>query len=41
MNQNVKPKDIDRSHRLGNLKISIKVKPRPTIVKHVRYNTKR
>ena len=40
MNQNIKPEDIDRSHRLGNPKISIKGKPRPIIVKYVRYNTR-
>ena len=40
MNQKIKPKDIDRSHRLGNPKKSIKVKPQPIIVKYVRYNTR-
>ena len=40
MNKKVKPKDIDRSHRLGNPKKSIKAKPRPIIVKYVRYNTR-
>ena len=40
MNQKIKPEDIDRSHRLGNPKKSIKTKPRPIIVKYVRYNTR-
>ena len=40
MNQKVKPEDIDRSHRLGNQKKSVKAKPRPTTVKYVRYNTR-
>ena len=40
INQKIKPEDIDRSHRLGKPKISIKAKPRPNIVKFVRYNTK-
>ena len=40
INQNIKPEDIDRSHRLGDPKKSIKAKPRPTIVKFVGYNTR-
>ena len=28
INQKIKPEDIDRSHRLGNQKNSIKAKPR-------------
>ena len=28
INQKIKPEDIDRSHRLGNQKKSIKAKPR-------------
>ena len=40
INQKIKPEDIDRSHRLGKPKRSIKAKPRPNIVKFVRYNTK-
>ena len=40
MNQKIKPKDFDRSHRLGNPKKSIKAKPQPIIVKYVRYNTR-
>ena len=40
MNRKIKPEDIDRSHRLGNPKQSIKAKPRPIIVKFVRYNTR-
>ena len=27
VNQKIKPEDIDRSHRLGNLKKSLKAKP--------------
>ena len=38
MNQKIKPED--RSRRLGNPKKSIKAKPRPIIVKFVRYNTR-
>ena len=38
MNQKIKPGDIDRSHRLENPKKSRKAKPRPIIVKQVRYN---
>ena len=41
MNQKIKPEDIDRSHRLGNPKTSIKAKPRPIIVNYVRYNTRK
>ena len=40
LNQNIKPEDIDRSHRLGNPKKPIKVKPRFIILKFVRYNTR-
>ena len=40
MNHKIKSEDIDRSHRLGNPKKSIKAKPRPIIVKFVRYNTR-
>ena len=40
MNQKIKPEDIDRSHRLGNPRKSIKAKLRPIIVKFVRYNTR-
>ena len=40
MNQKIKPEDIDRSHRLGNPKKSIKAEPQPTIKKFVRYNTR-
>ena len=40
MNQKFKPEDIDKSHRFGNQKKSIKAKPRPIIVKYVRYNTR-
>ena len=40
MNRKIKPEDIDRSHRLGNPKQSIKAKPRPIMVKFVRYNTR-
>ena len=40
INQKIKPEDIDRSHRLGKPQRSIKAKPRPNIVKFVRYNTK-
>ena len=40
MDQKIKPEDMDRSHRLGNQKKSIKAKPRLIIVKHVRYNTR-
>ena len=40
MNQIIKPEDIDRLHRLGNPKKSIKAKLRPIIVKYVRYNTR-
>ena len=38
INQKIKSEDIDRSHRLGNPKKSIKAKPRPIIRKFVRYN---
>ena len=37
VNQKIKNEDIDRSHRLGNPKKSIKVKPQPIIVKFVTY----
>ena len=40
MNQKIKPEDIDRSHRLGNLKKSKNAKPQPIIVKYVRCNTR-
>ena len=40
MNQNIKPEDIDRSHRLGIPKKSKNAKPRLIIVKYVRYNTR-
>ena len=40
MDQKIKPEDMDRSHRLGNQKKSIKAKPRLIIVKYVRYNTR-
>ena len=40
MNQIIQPEDINRSHRLGNPKKSIKAKPRPVIVKSVKYNTR-
>ena len=40
MNQKIKPEDIDRSHRLGNRKKSIKANPQPIIVKFIRYNTR-
>ena len=40
MNQKIKPEEIDRSHRLGNPKKSIKAKPQPILVKYVRCNTR-
>ena len=40
MNEKIKPEDIDRSHRLGNPKNSVKAKPRPIIVNYVRHNTR-
>ena len=40
MNQKIKSEDIDRSHRLGNRKKSIKAKPQPIIVKFIIYNTR-
>ena len=40
MNQRTKPEDTDRSHRLGNLKKSIKAKPRTIIVMFVKYNAR-
>ena len=39
MDETIKPEDIDRSHRLGKPKSLKNVKPRPIIVKFVRYNT--
>ena len=39
MNETIKPEDIDRSHRLGKPKSSKNSKPRPIIVKFVRYNS--
>ena len=39
MNQKIKSEDIDGPHKLENPKKSIKAKPRPIIVKYVRYNT--
>ena len=38
MNQKTKSEDIDRSHKPGNPNKFIKAKPRPVIVKFVRYN---
>ena len=40
MDETIKPEDIDRSHRLGKPKSSKNAKPRPVIVKLVRYNTR-
>ena len=40
MDETIKPEDIDRSHRRGNPKFSKNAKPRPIIVKFVRYNTR-
>ena len=40
MNQNIKPEDIDGSHRLGIPKKSKNAKPQLIIVKYVRYNTR-
>ena len=40
MNETIKPEDIDRSHRLGKPKSSKNAKPRPIIVKFVRYNNR-
>ena len=40
MDETITPEDIDRSHRLGNSKSSKNTKPRPIIVKFVRYNTR-
>ena len=40
MDETIKPEDIDRSHRLGKRKSSKNAKPRPVIVKFVRYNTR-
>ena len=40
MNQKTKLEDTDRPQRLENPKKTIKAKPRPIIVKYVRYNTK-
>ena len=39
MDETIKPEDIDRSHRLSKPKSSKNAKPRPIIVKFVRYNT--
>ena len=39
MNETIQPEDIDRSHKLGKPNSSKNVKPRPIIVKFVRYNT--
>ena len=40
MDETIKPEDIDRSHKLGKPKSSRNAKPRPIIVKFVRYNTR-
>ena len=40
MDETIKPEDIDRSHRLGKPKSSKNAKPRPIIIKFVRYNTR-
>ena len=40
MNETIKPEHVDRLHRLGKPKSSKNVKPRPIIVKFVRYNTR-
>ena len=40
MSQKIQPEDIDRSHRLGNPKKSMKGKPQHIIVKYVRYNNR-
>ena len=40
MDETITPEDIDRSNRLGNSKSSKNTKPRPIIVKFVRYNTR-
>ena len=39
MDETLKPEDIDWSHRLAKPKSSKNAKPRPLIVKFVRYNT--
>ena len=40
MDETIKPEDIDRFHKLGKPKSSRNAKPRPIIVKFVRYNTR-
>ena len=40
MYETIKPEDIDRSRRLGKPKSSKNAKPRPIIVKFVRYSTR-
>ena len=40
MDETIKPEYVDRSHRLGKPKSSKNAKPRPILVKLVRYSTR-
>ena len=40
MDETIKPEYVDRSHRLGKPKSSKNAKPRPILVKLVKYSTR-